>query len=158
MDASEGLGILLVIAGCTIGRVVPVPGGNVNSHLEAVLTAGLRELPDDISLPAAPGAFPYGVLALRIRPQTEPVMVLCSQDDAFETRSPGDGGPLPAVKGAGIEKAFRLTSESPFQTAESVWAEMDEKIHFHLLPLQLGLCGYGAVGQGRLTAGSCNDS
>ena len=50
---------------------------------------------------------------------------------------------------------FRLSPQAPFPAAKCVGAEVDEKVHLHLLPLQLRRGGHRAAGGRSLGAGQC---
>ena len=90
--------------------------------------------------------------AFRIGPEAESVVVLGGEDDPAETRILGDSRPLVAVQVRGLEKVFRFRSLAPFKAGECVGAEVDEHIHLHSLPRNLGCCRQDSVRFRRLIA------
>ena len=77
------------------------------------------------------------MLAGRVGPETEPVVMLGGEDYATEAGRLGGCGPLIAVERCGVENILRLSALTPLFAREGVWTEMTEHIHLHLLPSQL---------------------
>ena len=153
MDAAEGPGVFLIILRRPVCGIVPVPGRDIDTHLQPGRGAGLGELLQDIPVPVPPAALPHGMAAFGAWPEAEAVMVLRREDDALHPRPAGYVGPLAAVKGRGVEEVLRLRPEAPFPAAEGVGAEVDKEVHLHLLPLQLRAGGHRTAGGRRLDAG-----
>ena len=125
--------------------MIPVPGRKIYAKVQSILPAGIRQLFEDIALPASPATLRHRVRAGPGWPEAKAVVVFGRDDNAFHAGVLRRSGPLSAVQFRGIEQVFRLRPTAPFGPAEGVGAKVNEHVIFHLLPTQLRFCGHRPV-------------
>ena len=128
----------VVISVGTVSWVVAIPWREVNPHLDALFLAGDRKLFEDISLKRRLHNGVGGELA---RPQAEAVVMLCCNDHSLHPRLFEGLDPLIAVQLGWVKRFGLFLAVAPFLAGERVGAKMDERIRFHLVPLQMTRVG-----------------
>src|SRR6185312_11110890 len=89
---------LVVFGGISIGRRIPVPGGQVNSHSHSILPAGIGKFFDDIPMASLIRRVCDRMIGILAWPKAETVMVFRGQDHLPDTRFLSDPDPLPDVE------------------------------------------------------------
>src|SRR5712671_3793208 len=86
---------------------------------------------------AFPGARLDRVLSLFGRPQAKPVMMFRDEDNIFDSGRFGGSHPLLWIGGRWIEGRWVRCSVSPLAVHEGVWAEVNDRADFEILPSHL---------------------
>ena len=118
-------------------RIIAVPWRYIDSELEPFCRTGIREFLQHITLAVFPRTVGHCVGALRVRPETEPVVMFRHNYQPLESGRLGDRDPLFTIKIRGIENILGFRPEPPLHPGESVRPEADKEVHFHLLPFDL---------------------
>ena len=113
-----------------------VPRRDVNPELQAVFTASLRKFAHQIPFPIFKIGVFYGIIGGFGRPETEAIVVLRGEDNAFHASGFQGQDPLLAVDTGRVE---------------GVQPKMDEGVGFKLLPFKLllswdGITWFGSFG------------
>ena len=142
-------GVNVVVCFLAPGGVVPVPGGEVESRLQAEFPAGIGEFSYHIH-PAGAVAHVVGG-GFRV-PQAEAVVVLGGEDGGGEARFLQNPRPLAAVQGRGREKGGGFGAVAPFPVREGVDGEVEKGGPAPAVPFHVPVMGGGAEG-GQAPAG-----
>ena len=124
-----------------IGRLRHVPGGQVDTELQAVARGRIRHLAHQIACAALPGGRGHGVSRVGRRPQAKTVVVLAREDDAGHAGAHEGAHPLIDIDVARVEECRVLVALAPFAIRHCVHAEVDERVQLHFLPLELTVGG-----------------
>ena len=148
----------VVIVVRSIVGIVSVPRRDIDSELEPVLLACLREFLEHVALSVSPAALGHCMPAYRIWPEAETVMMLGSDYDTLHAGSLCGSSPLTAIQCCRVEDIRYLRTIAPLCTGKSVRSEVDEHIVLHLLPFNLRLSRQGAIWLRSLDTVACSES
>src|SRR5690606_26650384 len=116
----------LVVLIRAVSRVVPVPGGKIDPHLQPVLFAGFRQLPQYVALPVFPAAFSSCMRARPAGPEAEPTVMFGRNDNSFHSRLPGGPDPLVRIQRGGVEYIRIFVAMAPFHIGKRIRPKMDK--------------------------------
>ena len=131
--------------------MVPVPGRNVHSGLDAVFPAGIGKQTHHIR---RPGAVLYRVFRKLTGPQAEAVVMLNRKNGSRKAPIPENPCPLAAVQFPGGKLPRILPAVSPFLICKGVHGKMEESRLSPPEPGKLPFIGHGTVGPNRNHRGS----
>ena len=124
----------VVVGVGAVGRIVAVPRRNVDAEPEARFAAGVGEFAQHVALAVAPSAAGDGVVAGRIGPEAEAVVVFGRDDDPLHAGVARDRGPLAAVEVGGA-KTSGCSRPSPHSALVKVlgpkWTNMLVSMRCH---------------------------
>ena len=129
-----------------IRRLRHVPGRQIHAELQAVTRRRVRYLTHEVALATLPRGGGHGVPGVGRRPQAEPVMVLAREDHAGHASAHECAHPLIDIDVSRVEQCGILVALAPLAVRHRVHAEVDERVHLHLLPLELTV-GRPNIGQ-----------
>ena len=131
-----------------VRRVVPVPGGEIESDAEPFRATRLRELAHHVAPSLAPRARAHRVIRGLRRPEAKAIVVLGGEDHRSESARSCRARPLPGIEARRVEDAGILGPVPPFATAERVDGEVNEHRELGALPGELLGRGARALGDG----------
>ena len=132
VDVVVVIGLALPVSG-----LGPIPGGQVDTELEAVTAGSLGNLADHIALASLPGRAGHAVLGVGTGPEAEAVVVLAGEDHPRHASGFKGLHPLVAVQVRRVEEGGILVAQAPFAVGHRVHAKVHESIHLHALPIEL---------------------
>ena len=136
----------VVGGGIAVAIGVAVPGGKVDTELDAIFLAGITQFANDIAFAVLPRGGGYGVAGGLCGPEAEAVVMLRGDEGHLETGVLEGTHPLFAIQGRGVEDIRVFSSIAPLTTGESIHTKVQESSQLHRLPLQL-------LGSGNETGG-----